>query len=87
MKTVNHGKAVTIAPNVHGTVSEVYAAIRPASVYVLVIQSLQIQEVHTWPHSNVQFTHCLHPTFSTGFISALLLLYDSKQSTSSAFHS
>ena len=47
--------------------------IRPA------VQLLQIQEVRTWPHSNVQFASCLHPIFSTGSNSTLLYFCDSKQ--------
>ena len=43
------------------------------------VQSLQIEEVHTYKHSNVQFTSCLQPVYSTGRISALLHFYDSKQ--------
>ena len=48
-------------------------AVRP------VVQPLQIQEVHTWPHSNVLFSSCSQPVFSTGRISALLHFHDSKQ--------
>ena len=45
-------------------------AVRPA------VQLLQIQEVHMWPHFNVQLTSCLHPV---GTISALLHFHGSKQ--------
>ena len=55
------------------TTTDNNTAVRPA------VQLLLIQEVHTWPHFNVQFTSCLHPVSSTGTISAQLHFYGSKQ--------
>ena len=38
------------------------------------VQLSQIEEIHTWPHSNVQFSSCLHFVFSTVSISGVLHL-------------
>ena len=66
-----------LQPTRQGTTLKVttsrWSAVRPA------VQSLQIQEVRTWPLFIARFTSCLHPVFSTGSISAILHLYDSKQ--------
>ena len=45
-----------------------HAAVRPTV-------QLQIQEVHMWPHSNVHFTSCSHPVFSSYFLSSTSLLW------------